>query len=102
MSELYFGYCMCSAKLRKDYTRALKKILYKKILSTRTISVLFSIFASKWTLHTYKTKKSNQTKSPTLIITLSVKAVTSACRRKANCKIITSITDETQLPRMWI
>lgn len=53
MSELCFGYCMCSAKLRKDYTRALKKILYKKILSTRTISVLFSIFASKWTLHTY-------------------------------------------------
>ena len=96
MSELCFGYCMCSAKLRKDYTRALKKILYKKILSTRTISVLFSIFASKWTLHTYKTKKS------TLTITLSVKAGTSACRHKANCKIITNITDETQLPRMWI
>ena len=30
MSELCFGYCMCSAKLRKDYTRALKNFLYKK------------------------------------------------------------------------
>lgn len=30
MSELCFGYCMCSAKLRKDYTRALKKNYIKK------------------------------------------------------------------------